>query len=87
LLGIKCKVPQNELIDALRQRGMLSVGAGDNVVRILPPLIATEEHVREGIAIINDACQSLSHVPARDAPLRQGSGGQVVPNSAPVASA
>jgi acetylornithine/N-succinyldiaminopimelate aminotransferase len=67
LLGLKCKVPNNQVIDALRERGMLTVGAGDNVVRILPPLIATEEHVREAIGILNDACQSLAHVPARDA--------------------
>ncbi len=67
LLGLKCKVPNNQVIDALRERGMLAVGAGDNVVRILPPLIATEEHVREAIGILNDACQSLAHVPARDA--------------------
>lgn len=67
LLGLKCKVPNSQVIDALRERGMLTVGAGDNVVRILPPLIATEEHVREAIDILNDACQSLAHVPARDA--------------------
>lgn len=67
LLGLKCKVPNNELIDALRERGLLAIGAGDNVVRILPPLIITEEHVREAIGVINDACLSLSHTPARDA--------------------
>ena len=67
LLGLKCKVPNNEVIDALRERGLLTISAGDNVVRILPPLIITEEHVREAIGIMNDACQSLSHTPARDA--------------------
>ena len=87
LLGLKCKVPNNELIDALRERGMLAVGAGDNVVRLLPPLIIGEEHVREAIGILNDACASLAHQPAQDAPLRQGSGGPVLATSAPVASA
>jgi acetylornithine/N-succinyldiaminopimelate aminotransferase len=67
LMGIKCKVPNGQLIDALRERGLLTVAAGDNVVRILPPMIATEEHVREAISILNDACQSLAHVPATDA--------------------
>jgi acetylornithine/N-succinyldiaminopimelate aminotransferase len=67
LLGIKSKVPQNELIEALRDRGLLTVAAGDNVVRILPPMIVTEEQVREAIGIIHDACQSLSHVPSKDA--------------------
>lgn len=59
MLGVKCKVPNGELVDAMRERGLLAVGAGDNVVRILPPLIITEEHVREAVAILNDACASL----------------------------
>lgn len=67
LLGLKCKVPNTLLVDALRERGMLVVGGGDNVVRILPPLIITEEHVREAIATLNDACASLAHQPAKDA--------------------
>ena len=67
LLGLKCKVPNTLLVDALRERGMLAVGGGDNVVRILPPLIITQEHVREAIAILNDACASLAHQPAKDA--------------------
>jgi acetylornithine/N-succinyldiaminopimelate aminotransferase len=67
LMGLKCKIPNNELIDALRERGMLVVGAGDNVVRLVPPLIINEEHVRVAIGIINDACLSLTHKPAKDA--------------------
>ena len=67
LLGLKCRVPNGEFADALRERGMLVVGAGDNVVRIVPPLIIAEEHVREAIGILNDACASLTHQPARDA--------------------
>jgi len=67
LLGVKAKVPNTELIDALRERGLLSVAAGDNVVRLLPPLIVNEAQVREAVSILNDACQSLAHEPARDA--------------------
>lgn len=67
LLGLKCKVANTALIDSLRERGMLAIGAGDNVVRILPPLIIDESHVREATAILDDACLSLSHRPMRDA--------------------
>ncbi len=67
MLGLKCKVTNTQLVDALRERGMLALGAGDNVVRILPPLIINEEHVREAIGILNDACLSLTHQPAKDA--------------------
>lgn len=61
MMGLKCKVPNGELVDAMRERGLLAVGAGDNVVRILPPLIINEDHVREAVAILNDACASLVH--------------------------
>jgi acetylornithine/N-succinyldiaminopimelate aminotransferase len=67
MLGLKCKVQNNTLIDALRERGLLAIGAGDNVVRILPPLIINEDQVREAIGILNDACLSLSHRPLKDA--------------------
>jgi acetylornithine/N-succinyldiaminopimelate aminotransferase len=67
LLGLKCKLPNTDLITALRERGMLAVGAGDNVVRLVPPLIITEEHVREAVGILNDACASLTHRPTKDA--------------------
>ncbi len=60
MLGVKCKVPNTALVDALRERGLLAVGAGDNVVRILPPLIITDKDVREAIGILNDACASLA---------------------------
>ena len=60
LLGLKCKVPNSELVDALRDQGMLAVGAGDNVVRLLPPLIISEEHVREAVSALNEACSTLS---------------------------
>lgn len=67
LLGLKCKVPNTTVIDALRERGLLAVGAGDNVVRIIPPLIISEEHVREAVGILNDACLSLTQRPLKDA--------------------
>ncbi len=67
LLGLKCKVANTELVTALRERGMLVVGAGDNVVRLVPPLTITEDHVREAIGILNDACASLTHRPTKDA--------------------
>ena len=33
---------------------MLAVGAGDNVVRLLPPLIIDEDEVREALKILSD---------------------------------
>ncbi|MCX2695744.1 MULTISPECIES: aspartate aminotransferase family protein [Ochrobactrum] len=60
LLGIKCVVPNVALIQALRDEHLLSVGAGDNVVRILPPLVTTPEEAREALARIEAAVERLS---------------------------
>ena len=43
MIGLKMKVPNLEFVAALRKHHMLSVGAGDNVVRLLPPLIIEED--------------------------------------------
>jgi acetylornithine/N-succinyldiaminopimelate aminotransferase len=60
MMGLQCK-PQNiELVAALRERGMLTVPAGDNVVRLLPPLIVGEEEVDLATRTIDAACVALN---------------------------
>jgi acetylornithine/N-succinyldiaminopimelate aminotransferase len=49
MLGLKVRVPNTEFVAAARKEGLLVVGAGDNVVRLLPPLIIDETHVREAL--------------------------------------
>jgi acetylornithine/N-succinyldiaminopimelate aminotransferase len=60
MLGIKTVVPNTDLVGALRQEHMLSVPAGDNVVRLLPPLTVTHEEAREGLARIERAAATLA---------------------------
>ncbi len=55
MLGLKMKVPNTEFVAALQRHHMLTVPAGDNVVRLLPPLIIEEEHVREAAKILAEA--------------------------------
>ncbi|MBI3451848.1 MAG: aspartate aminotransferase family protein [Rhodospirillales bacterium] len=59
LLGLKCRVPNIEVNAALRARGLLTAGAGDNVARLLPPLIIEQSHVAEAIEKIEAACGDL----------------------------
>jgi acetylornithine/N-succinyldiaminopimelate aminotransferase len=59
MLGLKCKVPNQKLIEALRARKMLSVQAGDNVVRLLPPLIIGEAEIELASATLDAACVAL----------------------------
>lgn len=59
MLGLKARVPAKDLVDALIGQKLLTVGAGDNVVRIMPPLIVTDAEIDEGIERIEAACRSL----------------------------
>jgi len=54
--GMKCVVPNGELVAKAFDHGLLTVPAGDNVVRFLPPLIVEEAHVKEAVGIIEACC-------------------------------
>ena len=56
LVGIRAHVPNTDLIAAARAERLLTVGAGDNVVRLLPPLIVDEAVIGEAIARLDAAC-------------------------------
>jgi acetylornithine/N-succinyldiaminopimelate aminotransferase len=76
LIGLKCQVPSGELIDAMRAEKLLAVGAGDNVARLLPPLIASEAEVGEAIARLDRACVSMETAQkAQGGAQRQGAAG------------
>ena len=53
LLGLKLRVPNTEFVAAARKQGLLVVGAGENVVRLVPPLIIEEAQVREAMAMLS----------------------------------
>jgi acetylornithine/N-succinyldiaminopimelate aminotransferase len=59
LVGLRAVVPAGELVDALRAEKMITVAAGDNVVRLLPPLIVSEPEIMEGVARLERACERL----------------------------
>lgn len=59
LIGLKAVPPAGELVDALRAEKMITVGAGDNVVRLLPPLIIDEAEISDAVARIDRACAQL----------------------------
>jgi acetylornithine/N-succinyldiaminopimelate aminotransferase len=73
LIGMKAKVPAGELIDAMRAEKLLSVAAGDNVARLVPPLIVTETEVADAVARLDRACTALERA-SKDAH-KQGTAG------------
>jgi acetylornithine/N-succinyldiaminopimelate aminotransferase len=60
LIGLKAVVPSGDLVNALREQKLLTVGAGENVVRFLPPLIVTESEIEESVQRLERACVALS---------------------------
>jgi acetylornithine/N-succinyldiaminopimelate aminotransferase len=52
MLGLECVVPAGDVVNKLRDGGLLTVPAAENVVRILPPLIIEQSHIDEAAAII-----------------------------------
>jgi acetylornithine/N-succinyldiaminopimelate aminotransferase len=62
LMGLRAAVPVGELVDALRAEKVIVVAAGDNVVRLLPPLIINEQEIAEGIERLDRACARLARV-------------------------
>jgi acetylornithine/N-succinyldiaminopimelate aminotransferase len=64
LIGLRTVVPNGELVDALRAEKLLAVAAGDNVVRLLPPLIVEEAEIAEGIARLDRAATALEDAAA-----------------------
>ena len=65
LIGLRMVPPATEMVDELRAEKMITVAAGDNVVRLLPPLIIGENEISEAIARIDRACSRLEQVHPR----------------------
>jgi acetylornithine/N-succinyldiaminopimelate aminotransferase len=47
--------PVGDVISACRQRGLLALSAGDNTLRLAPPLVVDEASVRHAVEIIDQA--------------------------------
>ncbi len=60
LVGLRLIPPAGLLVDELRAENMLTVAAGDNVVRLLPPLIVSEEEIGTAVDKIDRACARLA---------------------------
>jgi acetylornithine/N-succinyldiaminopimelate aminotransferase len=49
MLGLECAVPNTEVQAACVAEGLLTVAAGQNVLRLVPPLIVTEADIGEAL--------------------------------------
>ena len=60
MIGLKLKTDSRAFVNHARSHGILTVAAGDNVVRLLPPLIIEEHHIRECVEKLSAAAASFS---------------------------
>ncbi|HEX7656510.1 MAG TPA: aminotransferase class III-fold pyridoxal phosphate-dependent enzyme, partial [Sphingomonas sp.] len=64
--GLKLKHPSRDFVAHLRDHhGLLTVAAGDNVIRLLPPLIIEEKHIAEAIEKLSEGARTYV-VPSDD---------------------
>jgi acetylornithine/N-succinyldiaminopimelate aminotransferase len=56
MLGLKCKVPNGDFVNRAREAGLLLVPAGDNVARLLPPLIIADAEIDEAARLLETTC-------------------------------
>jgi acetylornithine/N-succinyldiaminopimelate aminotransferase len=59
MIGLKLKVPPAKFAEAALERKLLVIPAGDNVVRILPPLVVSDEEIAEGVRRLDSVCAAL----------------------------
>jgi len=64
LVGLRCIVPAGDVIAAMRGEHLLGVGAGENVVRLIPPLIVSEAEIDEAVERLDRALAALKPVQA-----------------------
>jgi acetylornithine/N-succinyldiaminopimelate aminotransferase len=59
MMGIRTHVPVQDFVAAARDQKLILIGAGENVARLLPPLIVTEAEVGEAIERLDAACSGI----------------------------
>jgi acetylornithine/N-succinyldiaminopimelate aminotransferase len=59
MMGIKCKTPNADFQATALEHKLLTIAAGDNVIRLLPPLVVTDEDITEAVNKLDATCRAL----------------------------
>ena len=54
MIGIETSASLSRIVEAARQKGLIILTAGENVIRLLPPLTISREEIQQGIAILKE---------------------------------
>jgi acetylornithine/N-succinyldiaminopimelate aminotransferase len=61
--GLKLRVPNTDFAAAARAEKIIVIPAGENVVRIVPPLVISEDELKEGVRRLEAACRHFKNAP------------------------
>jgi len=61
LIGINCEpeIINTDIVRLAENNGLLLVPAGNNVIRVIPPLIVSQKEIDEALSIFDHVCDSL----------------------------
>ena len=59
MIGIETSASLSKIVEAARQKGLIILTAGENVIRLLPPLTISREEIQQGIAILKEVFSEL----------------------------
>jgi acetylornithine/N-succinyldiaminopimelate aminotransferase len=54
MLGVELDIPVKPIIQQCAAQGLLLVGAGDKVIRLLPPLTVSDDEIKEAVGILTN---------------------------------
>jgi acetylornithine/N-succinyldiaminopimelate aminotransferase len=60
MMGVKCRVPNGDVVRACHNERLLTIAAGDNVVRLLPPLIVSDAEISDAVGRLDRACAAVT---------------------------
>jgi acetylornithine/N-succinyldiaminopimelate aminotransferase len=67
LLGLKCAVPVGQVQAACVAEGLLAITAGDNVLRLAPPLVVTDGDIDQAVVMLRAAATKVAAAVASEA--------------------
>ncbi|MDD3981121.1 MAG: aminotransferase class III-fold pyridoxal phosphate-dependent enzyme, partial [Spirochaetales bacterium] len=60
MIGAAVSIPPGEVVSACRDKGLLVLTAGDDTVRMLPPLVISDEEIDCGLVVLKNALDALA---------------------------
>ena len=59
MIGIETSASLSKIVEAARQKGLIILTAGENVIRLLPPLTIGREEIQQGIAVLKEVFSEI----------------------------